>query len=60
MPSWKTASPSSSFEVDILSLSSDSSESWISPSLYSSKKRASSSKKKAPKKPRPLVIGSLL
>ncbi|KAH0639643.1 hypothetical protein KY285_036229 [Solanum tuberosum] len=59
MASWKTASPSSSFEVDIISLSSDSSESRISPSPSSSKKRASSSKQKSSKKPRHLVTGSL-
>ncbi|KAG5586670.1 hypothetical protein H5410_047104, partial [Solanum commersonii] len=55
----KTASPSSYFEVDIVSLSFDSSESRISPSPSSSKKRASSSKQKSLKKPRHLVTGSL-
>ncbi|KAH0712494.1 hypothetical protein KY289_008453 [Solanum tuberosum] len=59
MTSQKPSSPSSSFEVDILSLSSDSSTGSMASPSVSSKKRASSSKQKASKKPRPLASGSL-
>uniref|UniRef100_M1CPH8 Uncharacterized protein n=1 Tax=Solanum tuberosum TaxID=4113 RepID=M1CPH8_SOLTU len=53
MASLPNPSPTCSFEVDVLSLSSNSSkESLGSPSPYS-KKRASSAKKKALKKPCP-------
>uniref|UniRef100_M1DC74 Ulp1 protease family, C-terminal catalytic domain containing protein n=1 Tax=Solanum tuberosum TaxID=4113 RepID=M1DC74_SOLTU len=59
MTSQKPSAPSSSFEVDILSLSSDSSTGSMASLSVSSKKRASTSKQKDSKKPRPLVAGSL-
>ncbi|KAH0746180.1 hypothetical protein KY285_007837 [Solanum tuberosum] len=59
MTSQKPSSPSSSFEVDILSLSSNSSIGSMASPFVSSKKRASSSKQKASKKPLPLASGSL-
>ncbi|KAG5595959.1 hypothetical protein H5410_037191 [Solanum commersonii] len=59
MTSKKPSAPSRSFEVDILSLSSDSSIGSMASPFDSSKKRASTSKQKASKKPRPLVTGSL-
>ncbi|KAL3337798.1 hypothetical protein AABB24_030100 [Solanum stoloniferum] len=57
--SRKPSAPSSSFEVDILSLSSNSSTGSMASPSVSSNKRASTSKQKASKKPRPLASGSL-
>ncbi|KAH0653076.1 hypothetical protein KY289_030754 [Solanum tuberosum] len=59
MTSQKPSASLSSFEVDILSLSSDSSTGSMASLSVSSKKRASTSKQKDSKKPRPLVTGSL-
>ncbi|KAH0661484.1 hypothetical protein KY284_026415 [Solanum tuberosum] len=53
MASLKNSAPSSSSEVHILSLSSNSSDESLGSLSPSSKKRASCAKKKAPKIPRP-------